>query len=110
MMSSIRWVAAALLASVSLAHAQGAYDLSIQRQPLVQLLNEFSKQTGLQIIGMLDADSPAGRIEVGPLIGQYTAEAALKELRSTTGLAFRVVNRNTIAVMSPTQVAGKNAT
>lgn len=110
MMSSIRWVGAALLAVLSSASAQDAYELHIERQPLVQLLNEFSKQTGLQVIGMLEADSVAGRSVVGPLIGRYTAEAALRELQSTTGLAFRVVNPDTIAVMPPTQVNEKNAT
>jgi hypothetical protein len=112
-MSFNRLFAVAVSALFSSAYAQApasAYELHIERQPLVQLLNELSKQTGLQIIGMIDARSTAGRVEAGPLIGQYTAEAALHELRSTTGLAFRLVNTNTIAVMSPTQMPGKNAT
>jgi hypothetical protein len=112
-MSSNRLFAVALSAVLSSAHAQAptnAYKLHIERQPLVRLLNEFSKQTGLQVIGMIDAGSSAGTVEAGSLIGQYTAEAALNELRSATGLAFRIVNGNTIAVMSPTRVTEKNAT
>lgn len=112
-MSSNRLFAVVMSALLVAAHAQASanvYELHIERQSLVQLLNELSKQTGLQIIGMIDARSTAGRAEVGPLIGQFTAEAALNELRSATGLTFRLVNTNTIAVMSPTSVSAENAT
>jgi hypothetical protein len=80
------------------------YQLHIERQPLVQILNEFSRQTGLQIIGMLDATADTRDIQAGPLIGQYTVEDALRVLLSNTGLAFRRVNATTIAVMPSTHL------
>ena len=112
MMSTHRLLAVALGTFISFANAQPptrTYQLHIERQPLVRVLNEFSKQTGLQVIGMIDADS-VGRMEAGPLIGRFTAETALEELQTATGMAFRRVNVNTIAVLSPTRVPGKNAT
>lgn len=99
-------LAAALIVLLSSARAQApapVYVLNIERQPLVQLLNEFSRQTGLQVIGIIDVAAAARHAQVGPLIGPYTAEAAMSELQARTGLAFRKVNATTIAVTSPTR-------
>jgi hypothetical protein len=97
------WIAVLSGAFLCSAGAQVAppttYELHIERQPLVRILNEFSRQTGLQIIGMLDTAANARHIEVGPLIGQYTVEEAMRVLLSNTGLAFGRVNATTIAVM-----------
>lgn len=108
-MSSNRLLVVIMGALLSSAHAKppAEYEFHITRQSLVQSLNEFSEQTGLQIIGMIEAGSAASRTEAGPLIGQYTAEAAMNALLSQTGLVFRRVNINTIAVMSPARVPEK---
>lgn len=113
-MSSNRLLVVMMGALLSSAHARAQppaeYELHIARLPLVQSLNEFSKQTGLQVIGMIDAGVVASRAEAGPLTGQYTAEAAMNALLSQTGLAFRRVNIKTIAVMSTARVSQKNTT
>lgn len=112
MRSSRIWVAVmgAFLCSAGAQVPPATYDLHIERQPLLQTLNEFSRQTGLQIIGMIDAGSSARRAEAGPLIGQYTAEEAMLALLADTELAFRRVNDNTIAVMSLTGMLEPQAT
>jgi hypothetical protein len=92
--------AVAALAFFIGAHAASEeYTLNIDALPLNAALKEFSRQTGLQIYLK---EEP--KILTAPLKGQYTADAALKELLGSSGLSFTRVNDRTIAVtaVSPT--------
>lgn len=88
------------LAQTSATH----YSLQIERQSLVATLRELSKQTGLQLVGPIDEDLAHGGPIVGPLRGEYTAEAALSELLSQSQLGFKRINDRTIAIV------GRNST
>jgi iron complex outermembrane recepter protein len=102
--SSSGLLAVALSGLVVPALAQTAlkqYTLQIDRQPLVATLRDLSQQTGLQLVGLLGADREIAGQVVGPLKGEYTAEAALNALLAQSGLVFRRVNDRTIAILGP---------
>jgi iron complex outermembrane recepter protein len=71
------------------------YELKIGPQPLGTALQEFAKQSGIQIIffsRLTDGhDAPA-------LSGRYTSETALNALLQGTGLTFRLIDSKTIQV------------
>jgi hypothetical protein len=71
------------------------FDLRISAQPLDEALQEFSRQSGMQIIffsGLSDGiQSPGVR-------GKYTVTAALKELLAGSGLSFRVLNARAVEI------------
>jgi outer membrane receptor protein involved in Fe transport len=96
--------ACAALALATPSFAQGGsadhYQLQIARLPLVAALKEFSHQTGLQI-GYLPHEAADGVVLSAPLEGQYTAEAALRQLLAPSGLGFERINERTIAVTAP---------
>lgn len=81
------------------ASAADRYSLQIDRQPLVRVLIELSKQTHLQIVGTFPSGAGEGRRLIGPLRGEFTAERALQLLLTDSDLTFVRVNANTIAVM-----------
>ncbi len=94
-------VALALCASVVPAAAQAVaqhYDLNIPRQSLDTALKEFAHQTGLQVARF--SDTIDGSILVGPVAGDMSVEQALQALLTAGGLSYRVVNENTIAVVT----------
>jgi iron complex outermembrane receptor protein len=71
------------------------YDLDIDPQPLSRALQEFAKQSGIQIIFFSKVtnghDAPA-------LKGKFTAAAALTRLLKNTELTFREINPKTIEI------------
>lgn len=81
-------------------HAADRYPLQIDRQPVVRVLLELSKQTHLQIVGLFPSEPTEGGVLVGPLRGEFTAEHALQLLLADSDLTFVRVNANTITVMS----------
>jgi iron complex outermembrane receptor protein len=86
------WLTTSVFAQTSAAE----YRLDIERQDIASALIELSRQTGLQI-GYF-RESPGQTLLVGPLRGSYTAEAAMTQLLSASGLSFERVNASTIAV------------
>jgi hypothetical protein len=73
------------------------YSFDLARMPITALLNEFSKQTGLNISLVVSDDRK--NLVIGPLKGRYTAESALDELLGGCGLVVKRVNKETIAIM-----------
>jgi outer membrane receptor protein involved in Fe transport len=71
------------------------YELKIRPQPLGAALQEFAKQSGIQIIffsRLTDGHAAPA------LSGQYTSESALNALLQGTGLTFHQIDRKTIQV------------
>jgi iron complex outermembrane recepter protein len=98
-------MAVACLSVVGIAAGEDAqamvrhYDLNIARQSLDAALRDLAQQTGLQIA--LFSDSIDGNAVVGPILGNQSAEEALKTLLTPSGLSYRVVSEGTIAVLNP---------
>jgi predicted porin len=93
------------LGSRAPADTAALYELKIRSQPLGAALQEFAKQSGIQIIffsRITDGrDAPA-------LSGKYTSENALNALLHGTGLTFRQIDGKTIQVepQTPPRRAG----
>jgi iron complex outermembrane receptor protein len=86
-----------LMSAAALAQSPGSAGvmLNIQPLPLGDALNEFARQTGLQVV--LFADVGAGITTPG-VSGNYTADDALAKLLAGTGLTYEYINERTIAV------------
>lgn len=71
------------------------FDLRITAQPLDEALQEFSRQSGMQVIFFSSLtegiQSPGAR-------GKYTVAAALKALLAGSGLSFRVINARAVEI------------
>jgi outer membrane receptor protein involved in Fe transport len=93
---------ASLIAPAFAQNSPNEYTLDIGQLPLSAAIVEFCKQTGLQV-GGIPEDPNVENIIVPALKGQYTAEAALRELLRSTGLTFKRTNSRTIAVMTPSK-------
>lgn len=78
------------------------HDLRIDRQPLARALQEFAKQSGVQIIFF---SSIAQGHEAPPLQGRFTTAAALEQMLHDSQLTFRQINDNTIEVCLRTSTA-----
>jgi hypothetical protein len=87
------------LAQADVQAPEKLYSLQIERQPLVGTLRDLSKQTGLQLVGLLGSNAADEARVVGPLNGDYTAEAALNVLLAQSSLVFKRVNEKTIAII-----------
>ncbi len=95
-------LAIALIASIAPLSAQAVtryYRLDIPRQPLDSALNDLARQTGLQIARL--GDSVEGSALVGPVAGELSPEQALTSLLAPSGIAYKVVNQEMIAVVDP---------
>ena len=88
------WLGISLLAacSVCVQAAEPAYDFSIPAKPLPQALSDFSRVTGQSVV--YTQDTPYG-LEAPALKGTFTAEQALRQLLSHSGLNFRRAIENT---------------
>ncbi|MBL8268872.1 TonB-dependent receptor domain-containing protein [Steroidobacter sp.] len=71
------------------------YDLKIAPQPLSAALQEFAKQSGVQIIFF---STVTDGYDAPPLSGKYTASDALQLLLNHSELTFREINAKTIEV------------
>jgi outer membrane cobalamin receptor len=82
--------------------AEKKVELAIERQSLVDALDEWAKQTGLQFI------SPSSEILnatlVPPIKGSYTAGGALEELLKGTSLTYVWISERTVAIKDKVQV------
>ena len=98
---ALRVIAVTLTSFLILAHAQAngkepaEFRLNIDAQPLNQALQEFAKQSGIQIVWFSRVVN--GR-RAPALEGQFTTEAALNRLLSGTDLTFQPLNEKTIEV------------
>jgi outer membrane receptor protein involved in Fe transport len=73
------------------------YDLRIPKQPLSNALQEFAKQSGIQIIFFSQVTDG---FEAPSIVGKYTAADALRQMLDHTGLSFREINPKTIEVQA----------
>jgi iron complex outermembrane recepter protein len=79
-----------------------AVKLSIAAQPINDALNEFARQSGLQIFFLASEETKqlvSARVE-----GTLEPQEALAQLLANTGLGFREIDKQTIAVVSTTEV------
>ena len=72
-----------------------AHALHIASQPLDSALQEFARQTGVQIIFV---SSLTDRKRAPALDGKYTVDTAMKALLANSKLTFRRVNAKTIEI------------
>ena len=70
------------------------------RAPLTEAMKEFGLQTHLQVAHFSDVG--AATLQVGPIVGTYTPEEALRLMLSGTGLTYRFVNPRTVAIVRET--------
>lgn len=78
-------------------HPTKLYSLSISRGSLASALDQFSKQTGLQVGADLGSTENQNR-QVGPITGPVTANAALTELLDGSDLTFAWEDPYTIRI------------
>ena len=71
------------------------YNLRIDRQPLGQALQEFARQSGVQIVFFSQVTEG---LQAPALNGQYTLAAALEMLLKGSNLTFRVINSTMIEI------------
>lgn len=71
------------------------FDLRIERLPLDEALQEFARQSGVQILFFSQATSG---LSAPALTGEYTLSAALERLLAGSGLSFRVINPHTVEI------------
>jgi outer membrane receptor protein involved in Fe transport len=75
--------------------AEQTLRVDIPAQPLASALEQFERQTGVQIL--YAADAMSGKTSLR-LAGQYTTEQALKILLDKSGLSYRFTDDHTVAV------------
>lgn len=88
----------AVLVMASALGAQGAETATrfhISAQPVGDALNEFARQTGLQVV--IDPQEGAG-IVAREVVGSFTPSEALSKLLVNTGLSFSFLNERTVSV------------
>ena len=86
------------------------YTLDIPAQSLEDALNAFSRQTHLRV--EMYSDLVHGLVSNG-LSGKFTPDAALQALLKNTGLRFKFLDADSVAIMSskaPDKVTSSNAT
>jgi iron complex outermembrane receptor protein len=72
------------------------FPLDIPAEPLSTALQDFARQTGLQVAGLSEVVSRGPN--VGPLKGRYSVEQAMESLLRSQGLTFSLVDPRTVAV------------
>jgi iron complex outermembrane recepter protein len=78
------------------AHSENlVVELRITAQPLDEALQEFARQSGMQVIFF---SALTEGIQSPGVKGKYTVAAALKELLAGSGLSFRVINSRTVEI------------
>ena len=77
--------------------APSVYTLHIESQPLDAALQEFARQTGMQIL--FYSQLTDGRSSTA-LEGKYTLDAAIAALLLGSKLTYRMVNSTTIEIVS----------
>ena len=83
------------------------YNFKIDSQPLGTALQEFAKQSGVQIIFFSQVTEG---IRAPALNGSYTISGALEMLLSGSHLIFRVINPKTIEIRASTAMDSRLST
>jgi iron complex outermembrane recepter protein len=96
------FVSCALAASTAALAGNAEYRLNIPEQPLSTALIDVARQSGLQVAGLTDVAT--SRSQVGPLQGNYSIQDAMELLLRASGLSFKMVDAQTVAVYRPTNV------
>ena len=103
-------LAVAMLVGIDLAceSARGAaamvYELHIGAQPLDAALQEFARQSGVQILFL---SRLADGYRSAPLQGSYTVDAGLRALLAQSRLTYRWINAKTVEII-PLRTAPAN--
>lgn len=79
--------------------------VSIPAQPMPQALDEFARQTGMQVV--FATEDVAGGITAPKVIGTYRPAEALERLLADSGLEFEFINARTVAVRGKAKSDGK---
>jgi len=80
--------------------AAAPVSLNIEAQPIGSALNEFARQTGLQVV--LFAEVSQG-VTSPRLAGSYDPQQALRILLANTGLSYEYINERTVAIRKRTE-------
>jgi len=75
--------------------ALAKYHLKIASQPLDEALQEFARQSGIQIIYFSRLTQG---LQAPGLYGEYTLSAAMSALLAESKLTFRVINPKTVEI------------
>jgi hypothetical protein len=89
----LTWMAS----STAQGSAPKVYRLAIASQPLSDALQDFSRQSGIQVIFFSELTDG---IRAPALDGEYTVPTALNALLTNSGLNFRVINPRTVEIRS----------
>src|SRR5687767_2233677 len=100
-------VVSPVLCAPSLGADAVQYDLKIEQQPLRTALQEFAKQSGVQIIFFSQVTDGH---QASSLNGKYTAADALQLLLDHSELTFREINETTIGVQPKAAATGAKKT
>jgi outer membrane receptor for ferric coprogen and ferric-rhodotorulic acid len=82
------------------------YPLKIDSRALADALQEFARQSGLQVIFFSELTEG---LKAPPLDGQYTLETAMRVLLAQSHLSFRIINARTVQVRAIPLEADKPA-
>ncbi len=82
------------------------FDLRIDSQPLDEALQEFSRQSGIQVVFFSRLTEG---LRAPALDGQYELAGALSALLRGSGLTFRLVNQNTVQIQPEARSAAQPA-
>jgi outer membrane receptor for ferric coprogen and ferric-rhodotorulic acid len=96
-------IALAFLCGVAVAQdpVSRTIPFNIQAQPVDHALKAFAGQSGLQVLFHVEGvQIPAG-LNSPALNGSYTAEVALEQLLSNTGLRYEFINARTVTIRAP---------
>lgn len=88
------------------AQSSRTVSFDISSQPLSQALTAFGRQSGLQIA--VDSAAVAGKTSVA-VSGTMTAEQALRQLLSASGLSYQFTSANAVTVAGPPGSSGAAA-
>jgi hypothetical protein len=83
------------------------YNFKIDSQPLATALQQFAKQSGVQIIFFSQVTEG---LQAPALNGSYTISGALEMLLSSSHLIFRVINPKTIEIRPATAIDSSTLT
>jgi iron complex outermembrane recepter protein len=92
--------AAAAAEGVNIAEpAQGQVKLDITAQPINDALNEFGRQSGLQVFFL--ASDQTSQVISTAISGTFEPKAGLARLLSNTGLSYKELDQRSVAIVDP---------
>jgi hypothetical protein len=79
--------------------APGRLKLSIAAQPISDALNEFARQSGLQVFFL--ASEQSRQLVSTAISGTFEPDVALARLLSSTGLSYKYLDARSVAIVDP---------